>query len=82
MVDQAQTGQLTTNTDAVLPELLSKQELRVLRLVAAGLPNGEIAQELVVSVNTIKSQLKSVFRKLNVSSREEAREAAHDFHLL
>ena len=81
LVDHTRTGKGTV-TDHALPNPLSAQELRVLRLLAAGLSNGEIAQELVVSVNTIKSQLKSVYRKLNVSSREEAREAAHDFHLL
>ena len=81
LADHAQTGKHTGSADT-LPDPLSAQEQRVLRLLAAGLSNGEIAQELVVSVNTIKSQLKSIYRKLNVSSREEAREAAHDFHLL
>ncbi len=81
LADHAQAGSVTATYDA-LPDPLSAQEQRVLRLLAAGLSNAEIAQELVVSVNTIKSQLKSIFRKLNVSSREEAREAAHDFHLL
>jgi LuxR family maltose regulon positive regulatory protein len=81
LVDLAQTGHHPGSADA-LPDPLSAQEQRVLRLLAAGLSNGEIAQELVVSTNTIKSQLKSIYRKLNVSSREEAREAAHDFHLL
>ncbi len=81
LVDLAQTGHHAGSADA-LPDPLSAQEQRVLRLLAAGLSNGEIAQELVVSTNTIKSQLKSIYRKLNVSSREEAREAAHDFHLL
>lgn len=61
---------------------LSTQERRVLGLLVAGLSNREIAQELVVSINTVKTQLKSIFRKLNVSSRQEAQEAAHDFHLL
>lgn len=81
LVDHTQTGQHFGSADA-LPDPLSAQEQRVLRLLAAGLSNGEIAQELVVSVNTIKSQLKSIYRKLNVGSREEAREAAHDFRLL
>ena len=82
LVDHTQTGLRARVTSDALPDPLSAQEKRVLRLLAAGLSNREIAQELVVSVNTIKSQLKSIYRKLNVSSRQEAREAAHDFHLL
>lgn len=55
-----------------LVEPLSPQEQRVLRLLAAGLSNPEIAQELVVSVNTVKTQVQSIFRKLDVSSRKQA----------
>jgi LuxR family maltose regulon positive regulatory protein len=65
-----------------LVEPLSPQEQRVLRLLAAGLSNPEIADELVVSVNTIKTQLQSIYRKLNVSSRAEARRAARQLDLL
>ncbi len=65
-----------------LLEPLSPQEQRVLRLLAAGLSNPEIARELVVSTNTIKTQIKSIYRKLNVNTREEAREAARELNLL
>ncbi len=64
-----------------LIEPLSQQERRVLRLLAAGRSNPEIAQELVVSVNTVKTQVQSIFRKLNVSSRKEARAAAQQLRL-
>jgi LuxR family maltose regulon positive regulatory protein len=64
-----------------LLEPLSAQERRVLRLMAAGLSNPEIAEELVVSINTIKTQVKSIFRKLNVNSRDEARLLAHHLSL-
>lgn len=63
-------------------EPLSVQERRVLRLLAAGRSNPEIAQELVVSVNTVKTQTQSIYRKLNVNSRKEAREAARQLKLL
>ncbi|MEO8392628.1 MAG: LuxR C-terminal-related transcriptional regulator [Chloroflexota bacterium] len=53
-------------------EPLSPQEHRVLTLLSSGLTNPEIAQELVVSINTIKTQVKSIYRKLNVSSRPQA----------
>ena len=67
---------------ALLFEPLSPQEQRVLRLLTAGRSNPEIAQELVVSVNTVKTQVQSIFRKLNVKNRWEAREAARRLKLL
>jgi len=60
----------------VLTEPLSAQERKVLRLLAAGNSNAEIAHELVVSVNTIRTQVQSIYRKLNVNNRVEASEAA------
>jgi LuxR family transcriptional regulator, maltose regulon positive regulatory protein len=63
-------------------EALSSQELRVLRLVVAGLSNVDIARELVVSTNTIKTHVKSIYRKLSVNSRSEAREVARELRLL
>jgi LuxR family maltose regulon positive regulatory protein len=63
-------------------EPLSAQEQRVLRLLAAGHSNPEIARELVVSINTVKTQAQSIYRKLNVNSRKEAREVARQLHLL
>ncbi len=58
-----------------LIEPLSPQEQRVLRLLATGLSNPELARELVVSVNTVKAHVKSIYRKLNVNNRREAAEA-------
>jgi LuxR family transcriptional regulator, maltose regulon positive regulatory protein len=63
-------------------EALSQQELRVLRLLVAGLSNPAIAQELVVSTNTIKTQVKSIYHKLNVNSRAQARDLARELKLL
>ena len=73
---------LTVDNSTVPVERLSPQELRVLRLLVAGLSNTDIAQELVVSTNTIKTQVKSIYRKLNVNSREEARQIARELKLL
>ncbi len=65
-----------------LSEPLSQHEYRVLRLLVAGLSNPEIANELIVSVNTVKTHVKNIYGKLNVSSRKEAREAARHQKLL
>ena len=67
---------------ARLIEPLSPQEHRVLRLLVAGFSNPEIAEAMVVSNNTVKTQVQSIYRKLGVSSRKEAREAVRGQHLL
>ncbi|MCC0179701.1 LuxR family transcriptional regulator [Waterburya agarophytonicola K14] len=51
--------------------LLTKREIQVVDLVARGLTNAEIGKELWISHNTVKQALKTVFRKLEVSSRVE-----------
>jgi len=61
---------------------LSPQEERVLRLLVAGYSNPEIAETLVVSVNTVKTQVRSIYRKLSVKSRKEARETMRNQNLL
>ncbi|QBD74568.1 hypothetical protein EPA93_00590 [Ktedonosporobacter rubrisoli] len=63
-------------------EPLSPQEQRVLRLLSMGNSNAEIASELVVSVNTIRTQLQSIYRKLNVKNRSQASTIARQLDLL
>jgi len=53
-------------------ETLTDRELAVLQLLPSMMSNEEIATELFVSVNTVKVHLKSLYRKLGVSSRREA----------
>jgi LuxR family maltose regulon positive regulatory protein len=67
---------------AALVEPLSEHELRVLRLVAAGLSNREAADELYVSVNTVKWHLRNIYGKLNVRGRVEASARARELGLL
>ena len=59
-----------------LVEPLTAREREVLRLLASRLTVREIADELYLSVNTLKFHLKAIYRKLGVSSRAEAAEAA------
>ncbi len=54
------------------PEGLTEQEVRVLRLVAQGLTNQEIAERLHISLHTVKTHLKHIFAKLGVSDRTQA----------
>lgn len=63
-------------------EPLSERELEVLELVAAGLKNQEIAQELFVVVGTVKAHINSIYRKLGVHSRVQAVSRAKELHLL
>jgi len=51
---------------------LSRRELEVLRYLPSMLTAGEIAGELYVSGNTIKAHLRSIYRKLGVSRRQDA----------
>ncbi len=53
-------------------ESLTDREVEVLRLLAQGLTNKDIAQTLILSVRTIDAHLRSIFAKLNVRSRTEA----------
>jgi DNA-binding NarL/FixJ family response regulator len=51
---------------------LTAREHDVLRLVAAGRSNVEIADELFISVNTVKFHLRSIFRQLGIANRVQA----------
>ena len=65
-----------------LPEPLSERELEVLQLVAAGKSNRRIAQELYVSVGTVKTHLNNLYRKLRVRSRTQAVARARELNLI
>jgi LuxR family maltose regulon positive regulatory protein len=63
-------------------EPLTERELEVLRLIAAGCSNRQIAEQLVVSLNTVKSHVHHLCGKLDASSRTQALARARDAGLL
>ena len=69
----------------VIPEpiaiRLTERETEVLRLIARGLTSAEVARLLNISVNTVPSYVKEIYRKLNVSSRAEAALTARNMGL-
>jgi LuxR family maltose regulon positive regulatory protein len=65
-----------------LVEPLSRRELEVLRLLAAGKPNQQIADELVVALNTVKRHVTHILEKLGASNRTEATVRARRLGLL
>jgi LuxR family maltose regulon positive regulatory protein len=67
---------------APLQEPLSESELRVLRYLPTNLPAPEIAAELFVSLNTIRTHLRNVYAKLGVHSRADAVKRARELGLL
>jgi LuxR family maltose regulon positive regulatory protein len=88
-VDASHTGMqeiqpAPTPTEELKPgtEPLSRQELKVLRLLVAGLTYAEMAEALVVSPNTVKTQVSSIYRKLGVGRRAEAIAVTKRLHLL
>jgi LuxR family maltose regulon positive regulatory protein len=65
-----------------LVEPLNEREMQILRLLAAGLTNRQIAEELYLSINTIKWYTTQIYGKLEVSRRAEAVARAHELSIL
>ncbi len=61
---------------------LTEREVEVLRLVARGLANREIADSLVISENTVKNHVRNILEKLHLHSRVEAAVYAHRQRLI
>jgi LuxR family maltose regulon positive regulatory protein len=66
----------------IKPEPLSDREKQILRLIAAGLSDREIAEELYLSVNTIKWHNRQIYDKLGVSRRGQAVARAQELGIL
>jgi LuxR family maltose regulon positive regulatory protein len=64
-----------------LIEPLSDREIEVLRLIQAGLNNQQIADQLVISVSTVKTHINNLYGKMGVHSRTQAVSLAYDWGL-
>jgi LuxR family maltose regulon positive regulatory protein len=65
-----------------LVEKLSERELEILRLIASGMSNGQIAKNLFLTLNTIRAHSTHIFGKLGVHNRTEAVARAREIGLL
>ena len=65
-----------------LPEPLTQRELTILRLLTTSMSTSEIADELCLSVNTVKTHLAAIYRKLPASRRREAVVRARELELI
>jgi LuxR family maltose regulon positive regulatory protein len=74
--------QFDVSTLDQLSEPLTQREADLIRLLPSRLTNREIATELYVSVNTVKSHLRSIYRKLEVSSRNGAIDRCRQLEIL
>jgi LuxR family maltose regulon positive regulatory protein len=66
----------------ILAEPLSERERAILRYLPTMMSNQEIAAELFVSVNTVKTHLKAIYRKLDATGRREAVQRGRDLGLM
>jgi DNA-binding NarL/FixJ family response regulator len=64
-----------------LPDGLTAREAEVLKLLAAGLSNGEIARELFISEHTVKTHINHLFTKTRSRDRAQAIRYAHEHQL-
>jgi len=65
-----------------LVEPLSERELEVLHLIAAGMANREIADQLVIAVGTVKRHINNIYGKLDVRNRTQAVAKARELGIL
>jgi LuxR family maltose regulon positive regulatory protein len=66
----------------LLIEPLTDRELEVLRLLNTSLDSNEIAAELYISVNTVRTHIKNIYSKLDVNRRMQAVERARELNLM
>jgi len=72
LLDRVRARSRPTPHDAYLARELSERELEVLRLIADGRDNGEIASALVISPKTVKNHISNILAKLQMENRIQA----------
>jgi len=80
--DMARIDSLSARATRADAHGLTERELEVLRLVAAGESNRQIAEALVISEHTVARHLQNIFAKLAVSSQTAAGAFAFEHHLV
>jgi LuxR family maltose regulon positive regulatory protein len=80
--DTAREPAAETAPASALVEPLSERELQILRLLTSHLSSTEMAEQLYLSVHTVRTHIKSIYSKLGVHSRHDAIQRAQDFGLL
>jgi DNA-binding CsgD family transcriptional regulator len=81
-VGASQTGRPTqskrSDPTAIAPDLLSAREMDVLRLIASGLSDADVAARLYLSPHTVRAHIRSIYSKIGVASRSAATRFAVD----
>ena len=72
----------TRDLEPILIEPLTEREMEVLRLVAAGQPDRQLADELVVVLDTVKKHVRNILRKLGACNRTHSVARARALGLL
>lgn len=80
--EERQRGSAASATQRGLVEPLSEREIEVLRLIAAGYSNAEIADEIYVVVGTVKAHAHNIYTKLGVRNRTQAIKRARELGLV
>jgi DNA-binding CsgD family transcriptional regulator len=81
-VPSTDAGSLPASNISTNPAGLSAREVEVLRWVARGLTDAQVAAQLVISPRTVTSHLSSIYNKLGITSRSAATRFAIEQHLL
>jgi LuxR family maltose regulon positive regulatory protein len=77
----AESARVSVNAPKLI-EHLTQREQTVLRYLPSLMTYEEIATDLVVSLNTVKTHAHGIFRKLGVTGRRQAVRSARELHLL
>jgi predicted ATPase/class 3 adenylate cyclase/DNA-binding CsgD family transcriptional regulator len=77
-----QSSRSPAKSSSTFPDNLTAREVEVLRLVAQGLTDFQVAEQLVISPRTVNSHLTAIYGKIQVSSRSAATRYAIEHHLI